>query len=78
MALVGRNNRAENGSTPAQYYLGGIAREAGMSYLEGQFELPAIGGDAWTRRLSSSGLPLALLMEESLRLPPPPHWGINE
>lgn len=78
IALVGRNSQAENGSTPAQHYLGAIAREAGMSYREGRFEMPVADEGTWRQNISSRATRMTVLMEELLRLPPPPHWGINE
>lgn len=78
IALSGGCEISANNSTPAQQYLESVAREAGMDYEQERFEVAGGTEDNRNWTLSDRATQITTLMEDLLKLPPPPHWGINE
>jgi hypothetical protein len=78
IALSGRGSSPASDSTPAQQYLESVAREAGMDFEKERFELA--GGTTGISKcdLSVRATQMTTVIEDLLKLPPPPHWGINE
>ena len=78
VALIGMRNPQRESPVPAYTYLERVAQQAGLSYFASLFHLPDPMPACTIETLQIRADTVTPLLEEILRFPPSPHWGINE
>ena len=78
VAMIGVPEKQPRPATPAHAYLERVARETGLSFLPGQFEVPRPIPSCSLEALLARAEAFTPVLEEILHHPPPPRWGINE
>ena len=78
VALIGTSNPQRGSQVPAYAYLKRVAQHAGLSYFTSLFHLPEPMRACTIGTLQIRTDIVTPILEEILRFPPSPHWGINE